>query len=98
VTDYIEFNTEEITRVASATRGHEAEWNRIWEGVRSRLSGVVSEALDAQTGASLDERSAEYHRRTVQYTADLQAQQNAVTNIGNIATDTNQNMIRTIGR
>jgi hypothetical protein len=98
MTDYIEFNTEDIARVASATKGHEAEWNRIWEGVRSKLSGVVSEALDAATGASLDERTAEYHRKTTQYTADLQAQQNAVTNIGNIAVDTNRNMIRTVSQ
>jgi hypothetical protein len=93
---YIEFKNDEIVNIANATRNSQADWDRIWQGVRTRLSGVVSEALDALTGSSLEERSVQYHNRTTQYTTDLNQQQTAVTNIGSIATDTNQQMGRVI--
>jgi hypothetical protein len=64
--------------------------------VRSRLSGVVSEALDALTGSSLEERTTLYHQRTQQYTADLNSQHLAVRNIGTISADTNAQMSRVI--
>jgi hypothetical protein len=96
MTDYIEFNTDEIARVAQATQGSQADWDRIWDGVKTKLSRTVSEALDALTGSSLEERSAQYHQKTVQYTSQLQNQMKAVQNIGNIATDTNQQMSRVI--
>jgi hypothetical protein len=96
MSDYLEFNTSEIHRIAAATRGHQAQWDQIWNTVRTRLSGVVSAALDAQTGASLEERSTEYHRKTELYNQQLLSQQTAVTNVGDIATETNQHMVRTI--
>lgn len=96
MTDYLEFNTDEIGRIATATQGHQSQWDSIWEGVRSKLGNTVSEALDALTGSSLDERTQRYHQRTQQYTAQLQSQMTAVRNVGNIATDTNQQMSRVI--
>ncbi|GAA3283514.1 MULTISPECIES: hypothetical protein [Dactylosporangium] len=93
---YIEFKNEDIANIANITGNSQADWDRIWEGVRTRLNGVVSEALDALTGSSLDERSAQYHAKTQQYTADLNQQKVAVHNIGNISVDTNQQMSRVI--
>ena len=93
---YIEFRTEDISQIAQVTLNSQSQWDQIWEGVRSRLSGVVSEALDALTGASLDDRTQRYHQRTQLYTADLTGQHNAVRNVGDIATDTNQQMTRVI--
>ncbi|WP_433220627.1 hypothetical protein ACQP00_18350 [Dactylosporangium sp. CS-047395] len=93
---YIEFKNEDIATIASVTGNSQADWDRIWEGVRSKLTGVVSEALDALTGASLEDRTARYHQRTAQYTADLNSQKMAVHNVGSISSDTNQQMSRVI--
>jgi hypothetical protein len=93
---YIQFNNEEIGSIAQITLNSQSDWDRIWEGVRTRLSGVVSEALDALTGSSLEDRSAQYHQRTQQYTADLNSQHLAVRNIGTISADTNVQMSRVI--
>jgi hypothetical protein len=93
---YIEFKNEDIVTIATATRNAQTDWDRIWEGVRSRLSGVVSEALDALTGSSLDDRAARYHQRTAQYTADLNTQHVAMNNVASISADTNQQMSRVI--
>lgn len=98
MTDYIEFRTDDVSAIARATLGHEAEWDRIWNGVKTRLSSTVSEALDALTGSSLEERSALYHQRTQQYQTQLQTQAGAVDQVGRIATDGNQLMSRVIGR
>ncbi|WP_426512637.1 hypothetical protein ACPPVO_19575 [Dactylosporangium sp. McL0621] len=93
---YIEFKNEDIVSIASVTKNSQADWDRIWEGVRSKLTGVVSEALDALTGSSLEDRTARYHQRTAQYTADLNSQQVAVNNVASISADTNQQMSRVI--
>jgi hypothetical protein len=93
---YIEFKNEDIVNIASVTKSSQADWDRIWEGVRSKLTGVVSEALDALTGSSLEDRTARYHQRTAQYTADLNSQQVAVNNVASISADTNQQMSRVI--
>jgi len=96
MTDYIEFRTEEIAQIAQATQGHQADWDRIWNDVKTRLTATVSEALDALTGSSLEDRSQEYARKTEQYTAQLMSQMTAVRNVGDIAVDTNQQMTRVI--
>jgi len=93
---YIEFRNEDIASIASITQTSQGDWDRIWEDVRTRLSGIVSEALDALTGSSLEERTALYHQRSQQYTADLNSQQLAVRNVGQISVDTNQQMSRVI--
>lgn len=96
MSDYIEFNTEQIAQIATATRGHQSDWDAVWEGVRGKLSATVSEALDALTGSSLQDRTNEYHRKTEQYTAQLNSQQVAVGKVGDIATETNRNMSNVI--
>ena len=93
---YIEFKNEDIANIAQVTQGSQADWDRIWNDVRTRLSGVVSEALDGLTGSSLEDRTTRYHQRTQQYTADLNSQHLAVRNVGTISTDTNQQMTRVI--
>lgn len=93
---YLEFRNEDIGNIAQITQNSQGDWDRIWEDVRARLSGVVSEALDALTGASLEDRTARYHQRTQQYTADLNSQHLAVRNVGTIAADTNVQMSRVI--
>jgi hypothetical protein len=93
---YIEFKNEDIVNIATVTKNSQADWDRIWEGVRGKLTGVVSEALDALTGASLEDRTTRYHQRTAQYTADLNSQQVAVNNVASISADTNQQMSRVI--
>ncbi|MFD9888498.1 hypothetical protein ACFWY9_04110 [Amycolatopsis sp. NPDC059027] len=92
----IEFRVEDIHQIATSTRAHQAEWDNIWNTVKTRLSGVVSQALDAATGSSLEERSAEYHRKTQVYNQQLQAQQHAVGRVGDIAEETNVSMQNTI--
>lgn len=94
--DYLEFNTQEIHNIAAATRGHQAQWDDIWNRLRGRLGSVVSQALDAQTGSSLEERNAQYHRKTEVYNQQLLSQQNAVRNVGDVATETNARMRNTI--
>lgn len=96
MTDFLEFRTEDISAIATATQGSQSEWDRIWEGVRSKLNATVSEALDALTGSSLEERTTLYHQRTQQYTTQLNNQMLAVRNVGDIAVDTNQTMTRVI--
>jgi hypothetical protein len=93
---YIEFRNEDIASIAQITQNSQGDWDRIWEGVRTRLSGVVSEALDGLTGASLEDRTTRYHQRTTQYTADLNSQHVAVRNVGSISADTNVQMSRVI--
>ena len=93
---YIEFKNEDIGNIAQVTQGSQADWDRIWNDVRTRLSGVVSAALDALTGSSLEDRTARYHQRTQQYTADLNSQHLAVRNVGTISADTNVQMSRVI--
>ena len=93
---YIEFKNDDIANIAQVTQGSHADWDRIWNDVRTRLSGVVSQALDALTGSSLEDRTARYHQRTQQYTADLNSQHLAVRNVGTISADTNVQMSRVI--
>jgi hypothetical protein len=93
---YIEFKNEDIANISQVTQGSQADWDRIWNDVRTRLSGVVSAALDALTGSSLEDRTTRYHQRTQQYTADLNSQHLAVRNIGTISADTNVQMSRVI--
>jgi hypothetical protein len=93
---YIEFKNEDIANIAQVTQGSQADWDRIWNDVRTRLSGVVSEALDGLTGSSLEDRSTRYHQRTQQYTADMNSQHLAVRNVGTISADTNVQMSRVI--
>lgn len=93
---YIEFKNEDIGNIASTTRTSQSEWDDLWNSVKTRLGSVVSEALDALTGSSLEDRSARYHQRTQQYTSDMNLQHVAMTNIQNISAETNTSMARTI--
>lgn len=94
--DLIEFDTGQIADIAGATASHQADWDRIWSDVKAQIAGTVSEALDAYTGGSLEERSARYASKTAEYTQSLQAQAGAVGKIGMIATETNAAMTKTI--
>jgi len=94
--DLIEFKNEDISNIASITRTQQTDFDNVWETTRARLGNLVSQALDALTGSSLDERTVEYHQKTVQYSGDMGNQHNAMVNIGNISVDTNQQMSRVI--
>jgi preprotein translocase subunit SecD len=93
---YIEFKNEEIGNIASTTRTSQGEWDDLWESTKAQLGSVVSEALDALTGSSLEDRSLRYHQKSQQYTSDINLQHVAMTNIGNISSETNTSMARTI--
>jgi len=93
---YIEFKNEDIGNIASTTRTSQTEWDEVWNTAKARLGSVVSDALDALTGSSLEDRSLQYHQRSQQYTSDIQLQHVAMTNIGNISAETNSNMARVI--
>ena len=90
----IEFRTGEIDTIGSQTIGQQSEWDAIWERCRSRISATASEALDAATGTSLEERNAEYHKRSATYSGNVGAQGQAVNQISAIARETNTNMVR----
>jgi len=96
MSDVLKFDTEQIATIASATQGHQAEWDRIWEGVRQRLSATAADALSQEPGGSLQTRTEEYHKKTSQYNEQLQHQSRAVANVGHTATDYNNAMTKTI--
>jgi len=92
----IEFQTGGIDAIANQTMNQQQQWDDVWNRCRSRISSTASEALDNATGSSLEERNQEYHRRSAQYSQNVGQQGKAVQQISNIATDTNQNMVKTI--
>jgi hypothetical protein len=92
----IEFQTEGIAGIGATTVGQQAEWDAVWDRCRSRISATASEALDQATGSSLEERNQEYHQKSAAYSQNVGQQGRAVNQIGDIATETNQNMVRTI--
>lgn len=92
----IEFRTGEISTIGSQTLSQQGEWDAVWDRCRSRISATASEALDTATGSSLEQRNQEYHRKSAQYSQNVGQQGQAVNQIGNIATETNQNMVNTI--
>ncbi|WP_157357380.1 hypothetical protein [Amycolatopsis nigrescens] len=53
--------------IAARTGAHAAEFDLVWQTVRDRLGARVSRALDAETGSSLEDRAADYRRRTELY-------------------------------
>ena len=64
--------------------------------MQSRLGGVVSDALDALTGASLQERTVSYQQKTALYTGQLQARAQATSTIASIAAETSASMVKTL--
>lgn len=94
--DTLKFDTDQIGSLAKATLSHQAQWDEIWNGVKSRLSATAAEALSQEPGGSLEQRTQEYHRKTQTYNEQLQAQAGAVHKVGNTATDYNQKMTRVI--
>jgi hypothetical protein len=94
--DTLKFATDDIASIAKATMGHQAQWDEIWNGVKSRLSATAAEALSQEPGGSLEHRTQEYHRKTQQYNEQLQLQAGAVGKVGDTATDYNQRMTQVI--
>ena len=94
--DTLKFSTDDIASIASATQGHQAQWDEIWNGVKSRLSATAAEALSQEPGGSLETRTHEYHRKTQQYNEQLLLQAGAVRKVGDTATDYNQKMTQVI--
>lgn len=94
--DTLKFDTEQIASIAKATQSHQAQWDEIWNGVKSRLSATAAEALSQEPGGSLEQRTMEYHRKTQQYNEQLQLQAGAVGKVGNTATEYNQKMTQVI--
>lgn len=94
--DTLKFDTEQIAAIAKATQSHQAQWDEIWNGVKSRLSATAAEALSQEPGGSLEQRTMEYHRKTQIYNEQLQTQAGAVAKVGNTATDYNQRMTQVI--
>lgn len=92
----IKFDTEQISAIASATLAHQGEWDAIWQDVKTKLSGVVSDALDAATGMSLEERSARYSQKTSMYTQQLMSRAAATSQVASIAEQTNIAMVKTL--
>lgn len=92
----IEFLTNDIADIGTRTVNQQQQWDQIWENTRQRLAATAADALDGATGATLQERNDEYHRRSALYTQNLQQQGNVVNQIGSIATDTNARMVQTI--
>lgn len=92
----IAFNTEQITEIATATQAHRAEWDSIWNAVKTKLGSVVGEALDAATGCSLEDRTTSYHQKSDLYAQQLLARAQATSTIGQIAEETGAAMIKTL--
>jgi hypothetical protein len=94
--DTLKFDTDQIASIAKATQSHQAQWDEIWNGVKSRLSATAAEALSQEPGGSLEQRTQEYHRKTQQYNEQLQLQAGAVGKVGDTATDYNHKMTQVI--
>lgn len=94
--DVMKFDTEQIAAISKSTLGHQAQWDEIWNSVKSRLSATAANALSQEPGGSLQARTAEYHRKTQTYTEQLMNQSGAVGKVGNTATDYNQKMTSVI--
>jgi hypothetical protein len=94
--DTLKFDTEQIASISKATQSHQTQWDEIWNGVKSRLSATAAEALSAEPGGSLEQRTQEYHRKTQQYNEQLMVQAGAVGKVGTTATDYNQKMTQVI--
>ena len=92
----IEFQTGPIADIGSQTLNQQQQWDAIWDSTRARISATAADALDVATGSSLQERSDEYHRKSLAYTQNVQQQGQAVNQIGDIASDTNARMVSTI--
>lgn len=92
----IAFNTEQIADIANATQAHRGEWDAIWNGVRAKLGAVISEALDAATGLSLEDRTMSYHQKSDLYTQQLLTRAQATSTIGQIAEQTGYAMVKTL--
>lgn len=94
--DTLKFDTDQIAAIAKATQGHQAQWDEIWNGVKSRLSATAAEALSAEPGGSLEQRTMAYHRKTQEYNEQLMTQAGAVGKVGDTATEYNQKMTQVI--
>lgn len=93
---HIEFRTGEIDQMATTTRNQGQLWDDIWNRTYTNLKAVAGEALDQLTGASLEERNAQYHSRSTTYSTGVNDEAQRGTRISTLATDTNQQMVRTI--
>lgn len=93
---HIEFRTGDIDSMASTTRNQSQMWDDIWHRTYSNLKAVAGEALDQLTGASLEQRNTEYNQRSQVFRQDVQDQSTRDSRISTTATDTNQQMVRTI--
>jgi len=94
--DTLKFDTNQITEIARATQTHQAQWDEIWNGVKSRLSAAAAQALSQEPGGSLEHRTMDYHRKTQRYNEQLQLQAGAVGKVGDTATDYNHKMTQVI--
>jgi len=96
MTDMLRFDTDQIAQLGAATLGHQQQWDEIWNRVRSGLSATAAEALSQEPGGSLEQRTADYHRRTQLYNEQLRTQSSAVRRVGETATAYNQRMAQVI--
>jgi hypothetical protein len=94
--DTLKFDTEQIAAISKATLGHQAQWDEIWNYVKSNLSQTAAQALSQEPGGSLEQRTMEYHRKTQIYNEQLQTQAGAVGKVGDTATDYNTRMSQVI--
>jgi hypothetical protein len=94
--DTLKFDTEQIAAISKATQGHQQQWDEIWNKVKTRLSATAAEALSAEPGGSLEDRTQAYHRKTQQYNEQLQLQAGAVGKVGDTASTYNQKMTQVI--
>jgi len=92
----IEFQTAAIADIGSRTLAQHNVWDDIWNGTRTQISATAAEALDDATGAGLEERNQEYHRKSQLYSQNVLQQSGVVNRIGAIATDTNAQMVSAI--
>ena len=44
MSDFLKFETDQIASLSSQTMAHQAQWDEIWNGVKSRLSATAAEA------------------------------------------------------
>jgi hypothetical protein len=93
---HIEFRTGEIDAMASTTMAQGQVWDDIWNRTYTNLKAVAGEALDQLTGASLEQRNAEYNQRSQVYRQEVTNQSTRDSRISTTATETNQQMVRTI--
>ncbi|TDC13084.1 hypothetical protein E1265_28595 [Streptomyces sp. 8K308] len=91
----IHFRNENLDSIQSQTLGQQDEYTRIWQDVQRQIMGLVAAGqVDAQIGATLEERDRIFQQQAAGYDESVTSQNTAIRNVQNIGNEGGAAMVR----